>query len=104
MTIEDELHNAAPAKLTVDRVTKVYRGKRQDVKALDDVSLTVGEGEFVCLLGPSGCGKTTTLRMIAGFSSGDLNCDKARACACESERFLERTSNPARDQPGNADK
>ena len=43
--------------------------------AVDDVDLTVGAGEVVCLLGPSGCGKTTTLRMIAGLeapSSGDV--------------------------------
>ncbi|HXD98167.1 MAG TPA: putative 2-aminoethylphosphonate ABC transporter ATP-binding protein [Candidatus Acidoferrum sp.] len=37
------------------------------VIALRDVSLTVGEGEFVCFLGPSGCGKTTLLRIIAGL-------------------------------------
>ncbi|MCC7275798.1 MAG: ABC transporter ATP-binding protein [Alphaproteobacteria bacterium] len=37
------------------------------VKAVDDVTLDVREGELVALLGPSGCGKTTTLRMIAGF-------------------------------------
>ena len=35
--------------------------------AVDDVNLTVREGELVALLGPSGCGKTTTLRMVAGF-------------------------------------
>src|ERR1700722_1138706 len=35
--------------------------------AVQDISLTLQEGEFVSLLGPSGCGKTTTLRMIAGF-------------------------------------
>jgi spermidine/putrescine transport system ATP-binding protein len=35
--------------------------------AVDDISLTLGSGEFFTLLGPSGCGKTTTLRMIAGF-------------------------------------
>ncbi len=49
-------------------VTKAFPG---DVVAVDDVNLTVREGEFVTLLGPSGCGKTTTLRMIAGFETPD---------------------------------
>jgi spermidine/putrescine transport system ATP-binding protein len=46
-----------------------------DAIALDDVSFTIGAGEFFCLLGPSGCGKTTTLNLIGGFiplTSGDL--------------------------------
>lgn len=38
-----------------------------DLTAVDDVDLTVKDGEFFSLLGPSGCGKTTTLRLIAGF-------------------------------------
>ena len=50
------------------RVTKEFRGAGQDtVRALDDVSVTIGENEFFTLLGPSGCGKTTLLRLIAGF-------------------------------------
>jgi thiamine transport system ATP-binding protein len=42
-----------------------------DVPALEDVSLTVTEGEFFTLVGPSGCGKTTTLRTVAGFETPD---------------------------------
>ncbi|MFC5302182.1 ABC transporter ATP-binding protein [Azospira restricta] len=42
-----------------------------ELKAVDDVSLTIEAGEFFTLLGPSGCGKTTLLRMIAGFDEPD---------------------------------
>ena len=42
-----------------------------DVRAVDEVSLEIAEGEFITLLGPSGCGKTTTMRMIAGFEEPD---------------------------------
>ena len=52
--------------IEIENVTKTYRG---GVVAVDDLSLDVGEGEFVTLLGPSGCGKTTTLRMVAGFET-----------------------------------
>ncbi len=49
--------------LRIDRVRKAYGS----VVAVDDVSVTIGQGELCTLLGPSGCGKTTLLRMIAGL-------------------------------------
>jgi len=45
----------------------VGRGGEGIVRAVDEVNVTIQEGDFVTLLGPSGCGKTTTLRLIAGF-------------------------------------
>lgn len=48
--------------IRLDRVTKVFPGS--DNPAVNELSLEVGEGEFVMLVGPSGCGKTTTLKMI----------------------------------------
>ncbi|WP_377297829.1 ABC transporter ATP-binding protein [Rhizobium sp. SGZ-381] len=52
------------AKLILNRLSKDFGTGRL---AVDDVSLTIGDGGFLALLGPSGCGKTTVLRMIAGF-------------------------------------
>jgi iron(III) transport system ATP-binding protein len=51
------------AQLEVRGLTKAYSG----ISVLKDISLSVAEGEFVCLLGPSGCGKTTLLRIICGI-------------------------------------
>ena len=55
------------ATLIADRVTKRF----DRVAALNDLSLTVHQGEMVSLLGPSGCGKTTLLRIMAGFLAAD---------------------------------
>mgnify|MGYP006410404981 FL=1 len=54
---------SAKSYLQIDRLTKKFG----DFTALDEVSLEVYEGEFICFLGPSGCGKTTFLRAIAGL-------------------------------------
>jgi len=51
----------------IDGVSKQYGTGSNAVLALDHVSLTVGQGEFVCLLGASGCGKSTLLSLIAGL-------------------------------------
>jgi multiple sugar transport system ATP-binding protein len=55
------------AEIRVDRVTKLFRS----VRAVDDVDITIRNGEFMVLLGPSGCGKTTLLRCIAGLEQID---------------------------------
>lgn len=54
-------------QITLNEITKVYESG--SVKAVDDIDMTVEDGEFFSLLGPSGCGKTTTLRMISGFET-----------------------------------
>src|SRR3954452_1441960 len=60
-----------PAKLIVEGVSKRFTASRSLVQALDNVSLTIAEGEFVCLIGPSGCGKSTLLDIAAGLTKPD---------------------------------
>jgi len=51
-------------RIVLEHVGKEFPG---GVQAVRDVSLEIGDGEFMVLVGPSGCGKTTILRMIAGL-------------------------------------
>ena len=54
--------------IRLDHVEKTYRTRRGDlVHALDDITLEVGENEFVTLVGPSGCGKSTLLKLVSGL-------------------------------------
>lgn len=53
--------------ISLTKLTKIYGHGDRACRAVDDVDLEIGSGEFFFLLGPSGCGKTTLLRMIAGL-------------------------------------
>ena len=54
--------------IRLDHVEKTYRTRRGDlVPALDDITIEVGENEFVTLVGPSGCGKSTLLKLVSGL-------------------------------------
>ena len=56
-------------KLVVEHASKHYQTRSGVVHALEDYSMTVAEGEMVCVLGPSGCGKSTLLWAMAGLHS-----------------------------------
>jgi putrescine transport system ATP-binding protein len=72
---KDNLLERKPLVL-VDNISKQFSGN--EFKSVDNISLTINEGELFALLGPSGCGKTTLMRMIAGFempSEGKITID-----------------------------
>jgi NitT/TauT family transport system ATP-binding protein len=69
------------ALLEVKEVSKRFKSEGKMIEALHDVSLSLRDNEFVCLIGPSGCGKTTLLRVVAGLedpSAGGVYLDGIR--------------------------
>src|ERR671939_1629722 len=54
------------AEIALQKLTKVYG---DGTRAVSELDLEIGDGEFVVLVGPSGCGKTTALRMVAGLEA-----------------------------------
>ena len=62
------------AQVILEHISKKYKGEKKNTatsKAIDDVSFTVQDKEFMVIVGPSGCGKSTLLRMIAGLEEID---------------------------------
>src|SRR6202044_213789 len=58
-------------KIEVSRIRKAFGSNGATLQVVEDVSFTVGDGEFVAIVGPSGCGKTTLMNMIVGFLQPD---------------------------------
>ncbi|TVT92065.1 ABC transporter ATP-binding protein, partial [Haloferax volcanii] len=57
------------ATLELDSITKTFQDGDDEIVAVDDISMSIDDGEFLVVVGPSGCGKSTTLRMIAGLET-----------------------------------
>ena len=68
--MEGEPGARAARLIELGGVTKVFDdGRRRAWKSLDDITVSVGRGEFVCFVGPSGCGKSTLINLMAGFET-----------------------------------
>ena len=67
-------------KIEVRAISKAFQTRRGPIAVLDDISFSVGDGEFVAVIGPSGCGKSTLLGVLAGFEhpdAGEVRVDDA---------------------------
>lgn len=78
-------------RLKVINVTKTFSSKNGNVRALDNINMTIRDGEFVCMVGSSGCGKSTLLNLIAGLdrpSGGKILADGERVKGPGADRVV----------------
>jgi NitT/TauT family transport system ATP-binding protein len=72
---------SAPEVVAARGISKIFGTGAAEFTALDDVSLSVGDGQFISVVGPSGCGKSTLLQIVAGLAEatrGEVLIDGAR--------------------------
>jgi len=68
----EAIETKEPALLEFDRVGLEYQVDGQPRRIIDEISLSIAQGEFVSFVGPSGCGKTSILRMVSGLSPAPI--------------------------------
>lgn len=77
--------------LEIKDVSKIFKSKHKETHTLDNISLTINNGEFICLLGSSGCGKSTLLNIIAGLdtaTSGEMFLNGKKIKSVGTERAM----------------
>jgi NitT/TauT family transport system ATP-binding protein len=78
-------------KLRAQGISMTFKRDGKSTEVLENISLEVGDGEFLCLLGPSGCGKSTMLNTMAGFlspSSGEVLIDGEAVTGPDARRIF----------------
>ncbi|MFI6872618.1 ABC transporter ATP-binding protein [Streptomyces sp. NPDC050400] len=91
MPSSDVQETAVGTDIALAGVTVRYGSAKAPVTAVEDVTLSVGAGEFVVLVGPSGCGKTTLLRLVAGFeraAAGEVDVRRAAGVVFQQPRLF----------------
>ena len=76
--------------LSIKNLSKSYSSQNNSVDIIKDLTLSVKENEFICILGPSGCGKSTLLRCIAGFEKFDgiVECNGKNVTTPSTDRIM----------------